>query len=716
MKRVSLLVALWLSAGTMAAESAPELEALKASFAEALRPADRVVIRSGPSGAVGPGLEVVFDWTDRDGVQGLAELFEPTKIEGYCMCLGDVLVEFYRGPDYVFSFSVHHNLLLRGDGIPWGGDLQFEPEKIARFLRGFEAIGYHGFAEEMDTQRMAEAVADAEWNSYLEFFPPAARPFVPRGLVLEERFGGMPKAAEFREAMGRSPVTVLTLWRAIGEWSRRHGLGSYLPHPLNALLDAIDHLPVEVQREALATIQQDSDPLVRAGAGVSLLLSRSRLQRWEAPVSEELLARLSVDVFALSRDHWDETRVVDALVESGGRRGQQVLLKRLIDLPDLKETSSDECPDDVRSNRFIALVLTLTQAGASEAIPVFERLLPSHPDGGERLALDIGIATLDPAQSARVGFSHLLCEREDLRDAALKVILKDERPVPLEVLVELAREIIPALDAPENEFLGADSAKAWARRRLAAMGVKALPIHEESKTSELELEAAQRLKVGAYDEAHEIYRDLPLLLNTQLKPLKAMLGSGRMAEAADGGRLLVLDAVKDRRSETSLPDLLLFRGSCYYALGWFEAAAADFAATALLEESDREWSISLQYLALAHLGREREAILVDWQAMDWDGQGPTLGWPNAAALHLKGEIDEVTMLEEIGAFRAKKYPVDLERLTRAHWLLAEKARLVGDEKTEREHLAEVLQLAHHEDVFHILARLRERELRWAREG
>ena len=45
MKRVSLLVALWLSAGTMAAESAPELEALKASFAEALRPADRVMNR-----------------------------------------------------------------------------------------------------------------------------------------------------------------------------------------------------------------------------------------------------------------------------------------------------------------------------------------------------------------------------------------------------------------------------------------------------------------------------------------------------------------------------------------------------------------------------------------------------------------------------------------------------------------------------------------------
>lgn len=691
------------------------MQNLKSRFAETMQIVDRVVIRAGEMGAWDPGTKIIFDHTDSAKIKGFIGLFEPERNDGHCMCDGDSLVEFFHGKEFVFSFTVHHSQMLRGDGEIWGGDLYFQEGAMHRFLQHFDSIGYRGFSLAISESLIGEKKSDENWENFLALFPADLRHLIPRGRTIEEMVNTREQATALHEAWGETPEAVLTIWRAFATLDAQYGINSSIPtrQPIQTLSHCLKLFSRQTQIEATHKLRHSNDPMLRNGAGAYFFVLNPRADDWNAPRGSEFLARLAEERLSSAQTPAAAIKIANSLLDYNSSEVDELLAERL-----LKLTSST--PDSATSDtsHFLNLVLTLAERKHPNIQSILEHLLAAFPEGIERQALETGIALVDPSQSNLVQAPHLLCEWSNLNEAALKVIQREQRVLPIALLTQMGAFPVRPPGAPEEiEFTPSDSPKQWARNELAKQGLAPLQVHKSAAKNEAEEAAAERLSRGQYEAAHGIYRTMLQDPQYELTQLKIQLGSGRKVEAAFASDLQVSGRSNNRGTGSAkLSDLVAIRGFTLYANGWFSDAAEDFAAARRLEHSSPQWMGVMQELSSRQSSESPKSKINDTDADDSNTVEPALRWPSAALLFLEGKIDEPTLLDAAGVNREKLYPSDITNLTQAHWLLAELARLENNPEKELVHLKQALAYESYEDENHILAHLRERELRWASES
>ena len=371
------------------------------------------------------------------------------------------------------------------------------------------------------------------------------------------------------------------------------------------------------------------------------------------------------------------------------------------------------------TSHFVNLVLTLAEREHPGIQALFEKLLIAHPEGKERQALEVGIALVDPAQSTLVQESHFLNDWPSISDAAVNVIQREQRVLPSALLAKMGAYPAREPGAPEEiEFAPPQyvSAKQWARNELAKQGLAPLQVHNSAAKNEAEEAAVELLGLGQYEAAYGIYRSMLQDPQSELNQLKVQLGSGRKVGAAFASDLQVSGRSNNRGTGSSkLSDLVAFRGFALHANGWFSEASEFFAAARRLGHSDHQWMRVMQELSSRHTLESSPPKSSDADNNDSSELKPPLYWPSAALSFLEGQIDEPTLLDAAGINRENLYPSDITNLTQAHWLLAEIARLENNPEKELVHLKQALAYKDYEDENHLLAHLRERELRWASE-
>ncbi|WP_221031472.1 hypothetical protein [Actomonas aquatica] len=705
---------------------APTPAGFKAALAETLKPANRVVVREMDFDSADGSMPVLFDKTDRAAIETLVAHFEPTGDGGHCLCIGTTLVEFYREEEFVMGFTEHHLFRLRSESAPWGGDLELAGEAEASLWAGFAEIGFPYFVERRDREKLEEAVRDAHWAEFLAVFPEPVRTLVPRGISIEERVG-RDFGERLYEAMGDSVESVHTLWRAL-HWQATEGhlsAWAYSRQPFRAIGEALEGVSPAVLEAAVDGLRSDDhESPLRLGAAVHLLtLSGHEGALGEAmgdALWQELVRDLWRDIEA--RDAEDAATVIEACLNTGEEKLAGIMLEWL------REQNAPAPPieEEVRNPRevrfpypgvLVRVALRLASWQRTEALPVIAHLCEVWPAGPDKLALEVARAQLDPARVADLGEAHLLCEFEDVSAATHKLLLGEGREFPLELLVKLAAERAES-GVVEIEFVPFESPKAWARARLAEQGLKALPIQREHRgiVAASEEQALERLQAGDFENARRLYQTLITDPEKPLMGVWASAGTGRVEEAyasvsvlVDGGNLSRIDGVVT-------DEAVLARGLLFFAWGQFEEAAADFAAALRLGSRDDEWCYALQHLAMQLAEKPDRSLLPQWQRYqgfpDKNGE-PFVSQSDATLLYLRGELDAAAMLEYAHGRASEVKDWNRRDLSRAHWVIATQARVAGDEQTELAHLRQVLALADYTDGAYVLARLRERELRWA---
>ena len=697
--------------------------AFKHALAEVLRPANRVVVKRGPWGAEGPDMQVLFDLTDRKAVETLVAHFEPTGDGGYCMCVGDTLVEFRREDEFIMAFTEHHLFRLRSHSAPWSGDLELAGKSNARLWEGFAEIGYDGFIESREEQLRNHAAAGEDWEAFLSLFPENLRPLVPRGLTMEERLESDLGKRLYAE-MGDSVLSVRLLWHAMGWLSEESGPRLFYNRnqPMICLWEALNEVSPAVQKAALHSLDDKaSEGMVELGAAWHLIMT-GQATNWRANISNpqwlELGRVLWRDV--ATRSSTEMEIVLDAWLNDADALFDPLLLEWLSvqQAPEIEErllgaeteTETESITAIWRPGAVARTALRLGQNGVGDALPVIKRLCDEWARGPDFLALEIAWAKLDPAQLSRIGEPHLTCEVDAVANEALKLIRAEGRELPLQLLTKMAAG---------SGYVSPASAKGWARAQLAELGLQPLAERQgqRSEISPAEQRAIELLEEGDYEGAVEGYNALTRDPERPLLEIWAALGSGRVDKGFSAASLLVDQVAARRSNDVGIADILIARGMALLAMKQYDEAESDFAAAIRLGTVDSEWCIALAHLAAGMAGDLEQSLLARWQPFRWPGDNESTSnfWPDIALLYLQGKLDASELLAS--ALRPHQEVNDRNRreLSRAHWIIAAQARLKGDVREEREHLAAVLALGDHADGVHVLARLRDRELRWAEE-
>lgn len=679
---------------------------LKARFAKTMQVVDRVVVRIGEHGGADPGTEVVFDHNGSDKIQGFLDRFEPDKIDGYCMCLGDALVEFFNGDEFVSSFTIHHNQMLRGDGSIWSGDLYFQEGAMEQFLRHFDSLGYRGFSQKIAEGNSQQKQADQDWQKLLNQFPEELRHLIPRGLTIEERVNTRQQAEALKLAWGETPDALLAIWRTLATRASKSGVNAmrYSRQPYRTLLHCLELFSAGTQSQALSQLLESSDPLLGSGAGLYFLILNAHHDDWKPPLGIALKTRMIEDLFSLASTSRAEGEIIEGLLDCNQIAIDNLLLSRLSAAHPSSLGRKEGLPPYL-----VDLVLTLAERNHPQLQPILENLLNNGPEEIQRLALEVGIALIDSTRSDRIGEPHLLSDSYLITSAATKVIQRQSRQLPIELLSKMAAYPVNSIDGPGTiEFFSPSSAKEWAREELAKQGLAPFQIQESAEKSPQEKVAEAKLRQGKYEEAHENYRTLFRDRQDPFNEIKAMLGSGRIITA------LLASDLQVSRSSTNAPvsGRLAFRGFVNYANGWYLEAAKDFAATSRLGHTNPQWMRVMEQLSRRNSADPPQPKSIQENSDQTQAADFRLVWPSAALQFLAGQISEEELLDTAGANLKRRFPNDISNLTQANWILAELARLEGNLPQEKAYLQQILILGDYEQETHLLAHLRARELRW----
>lgn len=707
-----------------------DLARLKAQFIETMKPVDRVTVTpfflEKSAEASGPTIlnrEPGFELTDAVVIQDLARRFEPSDWSGMpCLCVGEARIECYRGAEFVASFTVHHGKQLRASFSPWDGDVILDEAGAKHFLSWFAEHGYEGFTDSQEMIEEYKELVIKRRERVREIFPAgsfALSPWAKENFEQSESFD-KERQRKFRESFGDDGLFLRSVWRLLAAGS----MSPYGSSRARFIFDCLKQVSAQQQLKSLNALTSESDVRVKLGA------SRFVFSNWSLPdeVKEGLSGNMAVDLATLligAGSNSDRNTLGYTQLRFQQDEMLQFVLQRLDDLglqSALKDVVKEVTPADgsdcqtvgretdfLVKSEFARVVLYLAKRDYSEALPVFRRLLENAQNGADRMALEVAISHLDHDGESLVRIKHMANGWADLESMALSVFKsRGGHTLPLNDLVEICQW-------GGGQFRSSP-VKEWAEEELAQLGVIAAVDLPNDETSQCEVAALEKLQEGNYDEARKRYEEIDELLEP-LNAFRAVLACGRFGEAR-GLISYHLRASRDRPIDTV--ETLMARGYFSFTTGNFTEAAKDFGASIRL--SEEEWPRVMEHLALLGANLESRSDLAEWKHFRFGYEGPfevtdasILMPDDAAILFLQDKVDEARFLSESDERKYKKVQPGLRSLSRAHWLISQVARHEDDDAKERSHLAKVLALGDYADEVHILAHLRERELRWADE-
>lgn len=688
-----------------------DLVRLKAQFIETMKPVDRVtmtpLIFERSADDSGPSMlnrEAKFDLTDTVAIQDLARRFEPSDWSGMpCMCIGESMVEFYRGSEFVASFTVHHGSRFRASFSPWWGDVILDEAGAKHFLSWFAEHGYEGF---IDSQETFEESIEQERDAVQDVLPEASFNLSPWAVPEFEYADAYDakKQREFRTSFADDQSFLRASWSLLAAT----GVYRYDDLPIRFVFESIKQISEDSLVEALRALRGESDLSVKLGGSLFVFSPRGATEEIRGRLPGSLIVDFAT-VLESGGTQLDQSLLDYGLSGFSQIEVMQFLLIRVEEfgptpLPKNKQNKSislrfdcevEEISDNFRSeSKSMRAALGLARNEYREAIPRLRSLLENAPEGGDRLALEVAISHLDLDGESLVGVEHLANGWSELETMAFRVFqTRGTETLPVRDLVRICE--ISRSGGMKRESL----AREWAEAELAKLGVIATVDLPNDKPSQCEVEALERLHEGDYDEAWKRFEEI-VELHEPLNAIKALLACGRFGEAGDW----IYRHLGSRHDKPKDPEgALMIRGYFSFTTGRFSEASKDFAGAKRLTE--KEWPRVMEHLALLSADLETRSDLGDWRPFTFGDEEPYIGSDEAAIMYLQGKIDETRLLAES----------DERSLSRAHWLISQVARQADDGVKERVHLAEVLALGDYADEVHILAHLRERELRWADE-
>ncbi len=144
------------------------------SLKAALEGADKLEISETQVGRGDVGATFTFEKPDE--VAKLIDSFEFAKeSHGYCACLGDCKVTFFRGGKKLTSVSYHHGISLRWNGGKWDGDSLFTPESQKAWRTWFKKNGEPRFQDWHEAEIKSRKHEENSREAFLAVFPQNSR-------------------------------------------------------------------------------------------------------------------------------------------------------------------------------------------------------------------------------------------------------------------------------------------------------------------------------------------------------------------------------------------------------------------------------------------------------------------------------------------------------------------------------------------------------------
>lgn len=696
-------------------------EELKARFAMAMRPVDRVVVISQVLNEEMDGFgSAVFDYQDREEVQKLIDLFEPEEWSGdICLCIGDVALEFYSGDEFVFRLTEHHGRFFRADMIPWVVDARMSPEAGERFLAWF---GEHGlsFFDDLEAGREAGAQELKVRNEALvQDLPPVVAAAL--GKAWDDPYYTGPSDDDVEplvDSFGSEEALIKAVWRTYGRFEdkARYYNNSRTQKLLGACLKTTGK---KARRRVLAELPSSSEELLLNGAAFQFLVARYD-QSWWAHIDGLTLVALIKHVEARDRAP-PLNGLPDAaysLVEF-----QSLMLAWLREIgpqpatPGPPQEEPPPCGSLVRegyveaefmpllTSFYTDVVLRLAESDYMPLVDYIQSALPDAPQGEDRMALEVAWAWLDESKIDLIGVGHLGCGWGRIEETAFKILENHGR-----------LDLSPVELLQVAKGAGYSSVRHWAEEKLNALGLA--PYRSEENKGAENKQCLEKLYALLEAGDYEVVKDM-FWPDDHVRPVDmhkgmilAELGVGYVEQACRSASSAVgYSARGDKHTKSGFSELLQMRAQSYWAVGglWGDVKQ-DFRACRRLDDSDRV--MIWQHLAYVLSGAPQESGIADWLPFMFGDEELDPDFEEACLLYLQGTSSEEEFEVTVGGLREqRRWSTDDEILIL--FMKSVLARVAEDYASERELLQELLAYEKYALPEHVLSRLRLRELDWA---
>ncbi len=439
------LLLLSLAMTTAAQENPAEapLPPLRERFAIALKNVDRLTIMYPLEGFGNDAYKqrILFELKGNERIASFADIVAFADEKDYsipCMCHGTHDICFYEGARLKFRLNYKHYSRLRSltpGGQPFGGEFDLTKESAAAFAAWFLKQGFPNFQKEID--------AEAEWLRQNQekaarvaaMFPEPIRRFIPEhGQREYYSYEQKSKESKLATAFGNiaNKAEILQIcFRAIGnEYAGAYYERYYsnTEEPQATLYDLIRATSKSEQNDALTKADTTDAALIR-GALVALrfrLLDQRNLE-------DATLAKLYAAAWSL-QSQLDDMRDVFIRVLASAKGSQCMALRLKIarsgnptaipyETPIVRE---EEPGMTITTCQILPLwldaLLNLAAQRVPEARAIITEKLAAAPDGLDKLALEVALASYD-------GIARLTQEHLTMRQPHVEELLATLKPI-----------------------------------------------------------------------------------------------------------------------------------------------------------------------------------------------------------------------------------------------------------------------------------------------